>query len=237
MHASKVNTTEQSERSQRVQRLATGTPVGSPRSLVQLTDQIAVFSHIHLWFTWILTAGSKVMTEHTNMPLNTAPWIDNTTDDGFTLVEMTKNYPVMEENANTTQTCKLRELYTLLSSDNFKIICYGIFTGLQVNYIKYIFLKLILALKFQIVIRGPQEKVTKTLNLLSTLIPQNWCQLIPYSNEYLKPNICNFLGLGIHIAVPQSNESMIRIDIVDDKYHVKWTGKLPNKRMIKSMLC
>lgn len=73
------------------------------------------------------------MTEHTNLPLNTAPWIDNTTDDGFTLVEMTKNYPVLEESATTTQTYKLRELYNLVSPDNFKIICYGIFTGLQVN--------------------------------------------------------------------------------------------------------
>lgn len=52
---------------------------------------------------------------------------------------------------------------------------------------------------------------------------------MPYSEEFLKVDVCNFLGLGLHVAVPQPNEDTLRIDIVDDTYHIKWTGTLPER--------
>lgn len=133
MNASSVNAAEQSERSQRVHRLATGTPVGSPRSLVQLTGVTGVFSHIHLWFTWILTAGAKVMSEQTNIPVNPPPWLDSETDEGFTLVQMTK-VPSTEECCSTTTTMNIRELYHKMTADKFKALCHCVLLGLQVNF-------------------------------------------------------------------------------------------------------
>lgn len=132
MNASSVNAAEQSERSQRVHRLATGTPVGSPRSLVQLTGVTGVFSHIHLWFTWILTAGAKVMSEQTNIPVNPPPWLDSETDEGFTLVQMTK-VPSTDECSSTTA-MNIRELRRKMTADKFKMLCHCVLLGLQVNF-------------------------------------------------------------------------------------------------------
>lgn len=83
----------------------------------------------------------------------------------------------------------------------------------------------------QVIVRGTEEQTTSILNALSILIPKKWSVIIPYSDEYLKPDICNLLGLGFHVAVPLPSEDGIRIDIVDDSFHVKWTGVLPNKGM------
>lgn len=111
-------------------RLATGTPVGSPRSLVQLTNQSGVFGHIHLWFTWILKAGSQVMTEQTNIPINPPPWLGSETDEGFTLVQIAKVASVSDCSIMTSM--NIRELYRLLNPDKFKILCYCVLLGLQV---------------------------------------------------------------------------------------------------------
>ncbi|XP_050301591.1 folliculin [Anthonomus grandis grandis] len=56
----KINNAEQTHRPQRAVRQAQGSPISTGRSLGQLTGEPAVFAHIHLWFTWILSAETVV---------------------------------------------------------------------------------------------------------------------------------------------------------------------------------
>lgn len=58
--AAKVNDFEQAQCSQRAVRQAHGTPNHHARSLPQLTGEPAVFAHLHMWFTWILSTETFV---------------------------------------------------------------------------------------------------------------------------------------------------------------------------------
>lgn len=80
--------------------------------------------------------------------------------------------------------------------------------------------------------RGPEETVSNILNSLAVLLPKKWSNIVPYSEEYLKPDVCNLLGMGLHVAVPQPSEQSLRIDIVENIYHVKWMGTLPDKGIL-----
>ncbi|EEZ99966.1 folliculin [Tribolium castaneum] len=53
--AAQINGVEQSQCSQRAVRQAQGSPSSPARSLSQLTGEPAVFAHLHMWFTWLLT--------------------------------------------------------------------------------------------------------------------------------------------------------------------------------------
>lgn len=127
---------EQNECSQRQLRLATGTPTGLPRSLVQLTGLPDVFAQIHLWFTWILIAASKETSEHNVTPPNLSPWLGSETDEGFTLVQI-NNTSTLPQAVNSGKT--FRELYRKTDLTKFKMICYCILLGKQVfNTINYL---------------------------------------------------------------------------------------------------
>lgn len=120
---------EQNECSQRVLRLATGTPTGLPRSLVQLTGIPNVFGQIHLWFTWVLIAASKEISEHSVTPFNFSPWLGGETDEGFTLVQI-------NDTENISQVIPagkvIRDIYKKLDPIKFKTICFCVLTGVQV---------------------------------------------------------------------------------------------------------
>ncbi|KAK9739865.1 Vesicle coat protein involved in Golgi to plasma membrane transport [Popillia japonica] len=53
--AAEVNGVEQEHRSQRAVRQSQGSPGSTGRSLSQLTGKPAVFAHLHLWFSWMLS--------------------------------------------------------------------------------------------------------------------------------------------------------------------------------------
>ncbi|GJQ71178.1 BHD [Trypoxylus dichotomus] len=55
--AAEVNGAEQEHRSQRAVRQAQGSPGSTGRSLSQLTGKPAVFAHLHLWFSWMLSCS------------------------------------------------------------------------------------------------------------------------------------------------------------------------------------
>lgn len=55
--AAVVNEAEQEHRSQRAVRQAQGSPGSTGRSLSQLTGKPAVFAHLHLWFSWMLSCS------------------------------------------------------------------------------------------------------------------------------------------------------------------------------------
>lgn len=88
---------------------------------------------------------------------------------------------------------------------------------------------------FKVTIRGPEELTDSILKALSVLLPKKWSSVVPYSSEYLKPEACTLLGLSLNVAVPQPCQETLRIDIVDNIYHVRWLGSLPEKCKFKNM--
>ncbi|KAB0793146.1 hypothetical protein PPYR_12766 [Photinus pyralis] len=67
--ADAVNGEEQAQRPQRALRQAQGLSRNSARSLSQLTGRPAVFGHIHLWFTWMLSCETVVEKPSVGLPL------------------------------------------------------------------------------------------------------------------------------------------------------------------------
>lgn len=63
-----VNEVEQEQYSQRAVRQAQSSPRNATRSLSQLTAQPAVFGHVHLWFTWILSLQEVVEKPNFSIP-------------------------------------------------------------------------------------------------------------------------------------------------------------------------
>lgn len=207
VHSLEINRKEQNECSQRSLRVATGQP-GQPRSLIELTGIEKVFAQIHLWFAWILIAASKETSENNRLE-DFSPWINEKEVDGFSLVEFNKNNQKGEKTEGKGK--YLREILQKLGEHKFKVVSYCILVGNQ------------------LIVRGPQLEVSKILNALSILLPQKWLRLTSYSTEYINADICNFFGCGLNVAVPQPNDEIVRIDIVNDEYHLKWNGELPEK--------
>ncbi|KAK5642086.1 hypothetical protein RI129_008253 [Pyrocoelia pectoralis] len=69
MLADVINGAEQAQRPQRAVRQAQGSPRNTARSLSQLTGQPAVFGHIHLWFTWMLSCETVIEKPNAGLPL------------------------------------------------------------------------------------------------------------------------------------------------------------------------
>lgn len=73
--AAKVNGAEQEQRPQRAVRQSQGSPGNPARSLSQLTGEPAIFAHIHLSFSWMLSC--KIAVEHPRygppLPKNCSP--------------------------------------------------------------------------------------------------------------------------------------------------------------------
>lgn len=101
--AAAVNDAEQAHKSQRAVRQAQGSPSSPPRSLSQLTGEPAVFSHIHLWFSWMLSSK--------------------------TCVERHIHGPPLPVNCNPT---KLRQLALEIPEECFRTACYCVLTGIGV---------------------------------------------------------------------------------------------------------
>ncbi|XP_060535148.1 folliculin [Cylas formicarius] len=100
----KVNNIEQMHKSQRAVRQAQGSPTSVTRSLSQLTGEPAVFAHMHLWFTWLLSAE--------------------------TVVEKPLNVPEFPVECNAL---RLREIIRNMSQDVFHKVCYCFLTGIKVE--------------------------------------------------------------------------------------------------------
>lgn len=102
--AAKVNGAEQAQRPQRAVRQAQGSPANPARSLSQLTGEPAVFAHIHLWFSWMLSC--EIAVEH---PVNRLP-------------PATKRLPH-----------QLRRLSGEMDEASFRKACYCTLTGIGIE--------------------------------------------------------------------------------------------------------
>lgn len=102
--AAKVNDAEQTQRPQRAVRQAQGSPGNPARSLSQLTGEPAVFAHIHLWFSWLLSCETAV-----ERPIHGPPL-----------------YTLHSSNL-------LRQLAREMKEDCFRKVCYCTLTGIGIE--------------------------------------------------------------------------------------------------------
>ncbi|KAK4876999.1 hypothetical protein RN001_009505 [Aquatica leii] len=103
MQADAVNNAEQSQMPQRVVRQSQGTPRNNARSLSQLTGQPAVFGHIHLWFTWMLSCETIVEKPIFGLPM-----------------------------PDLQSLLSLRELALNWDVEAFRIVCFCVVTGIPI---------------------------------------------------------------------------------------------------------
>ncbi|RZC37528.1 folliculin, partial [Asbolus verrucosus] len=102
--AAQINGVEQTQCSQRAVRQAQGSPSSPARSLSQLTGEPAVFAHLHMWFTWLLSVEP--------------------------VVEKPSNAP---EIAISCSPGTLRLLYKTMAKNVFRTVCYCILTGIRIE--------------------------------------------------------------------------------------------------------
>lgn len=102
--AAKINGVEQMQFSQRAVRQVQGSPSNPARSLSQLTGEPAVFAHLHMWFTWLLSVEPII-----EKP-STAPEI-----------------PI------TISPLRLRQIFNEMDRVVFNTIGYCILTGIKVE--------------------------------------------------------------------------------------------------------
>lgn len=102
--AAGVNNAEQAQRPQRAVRQAQGSPNSNTRSLSQLTGEPAVFAHIHLWFSWLLSCETAVEKPPPNRPLPTRCRADY-----------------------------LRKLAQEMDEECFRKVCYCVLTGIRLE--------------------------------------------------------------------------------------------------------
>lgn len=102
--AAKINNTEQAQRPQRAVRQAQGSPNSNTRSLSQLTGEPAVFAHIHLWFSWLLSCETVVEKPSPGRPLPAK-----------------------------CNAAYLRKLAQEMDEDSFKKTCYCVLTGIRLE--------------------------------------------------------------------------------------------------------
>lgn len=102
--AAEINGVEQSQCSQRAVRQAQGSPSNPARSLSQLTGEPAVFAHLHMWFTWLLTVEP--------------------------FVEKPNNAPEIPVNCSPTA---LRALFKEMDLETFRKAVYCVLTGIKVE--------------------------------------------------------------------------------------------------------
>ncbi|XP_066159100.1 folliculin isoform X1 [Euwallacea fornicatus] len=103
--AANVNNLEQMQKSQRAVRQAQASPVCTGRSLGQLTGEPAIFAHIHLWFTWLLSTE--------------------------TIAEKPSKGPDIPVEINNSS--RLKGLYKQMSPVVFRTVCYCYLTGIKVE--------------------------------------------------------------------------------------------------------
>ncbi|XP_045463270.1 folliculin [Harmonia axyridis] len=133
--AAKVNGVEQAQYSQRAVRQAQGSPGHQSRSLPQLTGEPAVFAHLHMWFTWILSCNRFVekVANVPKIPIKCVP----------------KN---------------LRNLLKEMTEHVFRVTCYCVLTGMWLQCedesVLDIFKQLI-PTNFKIPSTGPPVKLVK----------------------------------------------------------------------------
>lgn len=104
--SAKINDAEQAQRSQRAVRQAQqSSPTSPARSLAQLCGEPAIFAHIHMWYTWLLSCE--------------------------TVVEQTRNVPDFP--VAPTTSIELRKLARQLDDSVLHTICYAILTGIRLE--------------------------------------------------------------------------------------------------------
>ncbi|KAK9887031.1 hypothetical protein WA026_019957 [Henosepilachna vigintioctopunctata] len=99
--AAKINGAEQVQCSQRAVRQAQGSPGHQARSLPQLTGEPAIYAHLHMWFTWILSY-ERFIEKPPNVP----------------------NIPIQCSPNDLRNYLKEMEDYV------FRVACYCVFTGM-----------------------------------------------------------------------------------------------------------
>nr|CAD7404508.1 unnamed protein product [Timema poppensis] len=245
--ASKAHEEEQSACPQRAFRLLTvnspddsflkkKTPNKSSRPITQLTADELVFPRLHLWFTWILRAGSTRMVEYVAEGLPTMnvslDWEQQEeTAEGFTVISTTPlNTYVNELEASSSYEVtkvllfveNVREFRQLLGHEGFLSLAYNLMVG------------------HQVVVRGcPSELVTSIIKCLkevalrvshsslmssdrmkprsgdwAVLVPRHCYRAVTHSDTYLELAECNLLGLEPQVAVPQPSATVLRLDIL-----------------------
>nr|CAD7262379.1 unnamed protein product [Timema shepardi] len=247
--ANKAHEEEQSACPQRAFRLLTvnspddsflkkKTPNKSSRPITQLTADELVFPRLHLWFTWILRAGSTRMVEYVAEGLPTMnvslDWEQQEeTAEGFTVISTTPlNTSVNELEASSSYEVtkvllfveNVREFRQLLGHEGFLSLAYNLMVG------------------HQVVVRGcPSELVTSIIKCLKVLVPRHCYRAVNHSETYLELAECNLLGLEPQVAVPQPSATVLRLDILRPQnedhqqnlemysFKIKWGGSMPTK--------
>nr|CAD7199377.1 unnamed protein product [Timema douglasi] len=247
--ANKAHEEEQSACPQRAFRLLTvnspddsflkkKTPNKSSRPITQLTADELVFPRLHLWFTWILRAGSTRMVEYVAEGLPTMnvslDWEQQEeTAEGFTVISTTPlNTYVNELEASSSYEVtkvllfveNVREFRQLLGHEGFLSLAYNLMVG------------------HQVVVRGcPSELVTSIIKCLKVLVPRHCYRAVTHSDTYLELAECNLLGLEPQVAVPQPSATVLRLDILRPQnedhqqnlemytFKIKWGGSMPTK--------
>jgi hypothetical protein len=102
--AAEVNGVEQIQCPQRAVRQAQGSPNNPSRSLSQLTGEPAVFAHLHMWFTWLLSVES--------------------------VVEKPSHAPEIPVSCSPAP---LRALFKQMDREVFRKVCYCVLTGIRME--------------------------------------------------------------------------------------------------------
>ena len=104
---------------------------------MQLTGEKHIFAQIHSYFTWILWAGARYLTESITLGSPTVPpWISKNTEDGFSLVQIDKEDWLLNR-LGCDETCfeeddiSFRHCKEILRAD-FLSACYCVIVGIQV---------------------------------------------------------------------------------------------------------
>lgn len=65
--------------------------------------------------------------------------------------------------------------------------------------------------------------------IFQNLVPNDWCNAVDDSEEYLEESRSKLLGVGTHIAVPRPCNDIVRVDIVQGMVLSKTTAVMPDR--------
>jgi folliculin len=189
------------------------------RSIAELTGEMDLYRHLHVYFSLLLKAGGSRLSEQ---HFEGSPWGFEARDDesedsrelsgeetlGQSLeLETTGEHSHADSHTDEDLDASdvllsfrsLKHLYTAVGPKNFQLLARNVLCGNQ------------------LIVRGSAKcLVVSALSILQSLLPAGCCQVVSYSSEYLDSYKCNFLGLQEKVQLPshvQRAEMFVLLDI------------------------
>lgn len=142
-YANTVYKKEQTQCSQRAQRLTTGQITSNTaRSLMELTGEVHIYGILHSHFSWLLWAGARYLSESITLGSpSIPPWLGSEIEEGFTMVHIDKEDYLMKKlgklstNDNQVVPLPAKRLKEELN-DLFDTACYCVLTGVPIIIIR-----------------------------------------------------------------------------------------------------